>query len=61
MIDHIPELTIIAAGSSSFDLANKTGDQLTGRLIQFYFILYHEQKLQRMKMPLKQFKILKKG
>lgn len=36
MIDHIPELTIIATGSSSFDLANKTGDPLTGRLIQFH-------------------------
>lgn len=36
MIDHIPELTIIATGSSSVDLANKTGDPLTGRLIQFH-------------------------
>lgn len=36
MIDNIPELTIIATGSSSFDLANKTGDPLTGRSLQFY-------------------------
>ena len=36
MIDNIPELTIIATGSSSFDLANKTGDPLTGRLMQFH-------------------------
>jgi predicted AAA+ superfamily ATPase len=34
MIDSIPGLTIIATGSSSFDLANKTGDPLTGRNIQ---------------------------
>ncbi|RYE53640.1 MAG: ATP-binding protein [Sphingobacteriales bacterium] len=33
MIDEIQELTIIATGSSSFDLANKTGDPLTGRVI----------------------------
>ena len=33
MIDEIPELTIIATGSSSFDLANRTGDPLTGRVI----------------------------
>jgi hypothetical protein len=33
MIDHLPKLTIIATGSSSFDLANKTGDPLTGRSI----------------------------
>lgn len=32
MIDEIPELTIIATGSSSFDLANRTGDPLTGRV-----------------------------
>ncbi|HMR91559.1 MAG TPA: ATP-binding protein [Chitinophagaceae bacterium] len=33
MIDHNPELTILATGSSSFDLANKTGDPLTGRQV----------------------------
>jgi uncharacterized protein len=33
MIDHLPHLTIIATGSSSFDLSNKTGDPLTGRSI----------------------------
>lgn len=31
MVDHIPELKIIATGSSSFDLANETGEPLTGR------------------------------
>ena len=36
MIDEIPGLTIIATGSSSFDLANKTGDPLTGRAILFH-------------------------
>ena len=35
MIDNIPYLTIIATGSSSFDLANKTGDPLTGRSIHY--------------------------
>ncbi len=35
MIDSIPGLTIIATGSSSFDLLNKTGDPLTGRQYQF--------------------------
>ncbi|MDE3211866.1 MAG: AAA family ATPase, partial [Bacteroidota bacterium] len=35
MIDHITPLTIIATGSSSFDLANKTGEPLTGRMIPF--------------------------
>ena len=33
-IDSITSLTIIATGSSSFDLVNKTGDPLTGRQYQ---------------------------
>ncbi len=36
MIDSFPTLTIIATGSSSFDLMNQTGEPLTGRLIQYY-------------------------
>lgn len=31
MIDHIPDLKIIATGSSSFELARDMGDPLTGR------------------------------
>lgn len=31
LIDHHPEMTIIATGSSSFDLANQVGEPLTGR------------------------------
>lgn len=36
--DTYPDIQIIATGSSSFDLANKTGEPLTGRAIRF--ILY---------------------
>lgn len=36
MIDSNPALTIIATGSSSFDLLNKAGDPLTGRQYQFH-------------------------
>lgn len=35
IIDSSPDLTIIATGSSSFDLLNKAGEPLTGRKIQF--------------------------
>lgn len=35
MIDTFPELTIIATGSSSFDLMNKSGEPLTGRSYQY--------------------------
>lgn len=33
--DHLPELKIIATGSSSFELANKVSEPLTGRNIKF--------------------------
>ncbi len=33
LIDHFPEMLIIATGSSSFDLSNKIGEPLTGRNI----------------------------
>jgi predicted AAA+ superfamily ATPase len=35
MIDSNPKLTILATGSSSFDLMNKTGEPLTGRTRSF--------------------------
>src|ERR1700735_2705624 len=35
MIDTIPTLTILATGSSSFDLSNEAGEPLTGRKISF--------------------------
>jgi len=38
MVDHIPGIRLIATGSSSFDLAGKLGEPLTGRMntIQLY-------------------------
>ena len=35
LIDHYPTLQIIATGSSSFDLANKVNEPLTGRALEF--------------------------
>ena len=35
LVDTYPELQIIATGSSSFDLANKVNEPLTGRAIEF--------------------------
>lgn len=31
IVDHLPEVRLIATGSSAFDLANQTGEPLTGR------------------------------
>ena len=36
LIDNFPRLNIIASGSSSFDLANKLNEPLTGRHFQFF-------------------------
>jgi uncharacterized protein len=38
LVDSNPGISVIASGSSSFDLLNKTGEPLTGRQIQY--ILY---------------------
>jgi predicted AAA+ superfamily ATPase len=38
MIDNVKGITIFATGSSSFDIMNKAGEQLTGR--QFLYMLY---------------------
>jgi len=38
MVDHLPDLKIIASGSSSFDLSNKIGEPLVGR--QTVIMLY---------------------
>lgn len=35
LVDHCPEIQVIATGSSSFELANKTGEVMTGRAIRF--------------------------
>ncbi len=34
-VDQLPEIQLVAAGSSSFDLANKTSEPLTGRKWEF--------------------------
>ena len=46
MIDSFPEITIVATGSSSFDLMNKSGEPLTGRSYQYtlYPISYSEME-----------------
>lgn len=47
-IDSFPDLTVIATGSSSFDLMNVSGEPLTGRSYQYilYPISYKELEMQ---------------
>jgi predicted AAA+ superfamily ATPase len=47
MIDSFPELTILATGSSSFDLLNKSGEPLTGRMIPFHLYPIAQKELKQ--------------
>lgn len=47
MIDSNPQLTILATGSSSIDLTNKSGEPLTGRQIPFYLYPIAQQELKQ--------------
>lgn len=52
MIDSFPALTIIATGSSSFDLLNKAGEPLTGRKISFHLYPLAQMELSKIESPL---------
>jgi len=45
LVDTYPDLQILATGSSSFDLANQTGEPLTGRVNHFYLYPLSFQEL----------------
>lgn len=52
MIDSFPGLTIVATGSSSFDLLNKAGEPLTGRKISFHLYPLAQAELSKIESPL---------
>lgn len=45
MVDELPGLSIIATGSSSFDLSNQTGEPLTGRKFHFDLFPFSQSEL----------------
>ena len=45
IVDEIPGIRVIASGSSSFDLLNKTGEPLVGRSTQFVLTPFSQQEL----------------
>lgn len=47
MIDHFKDITILATGSSSFDLSNKVGEPLTGRQLQFHLYPVAQMELSK--------------
>ncbi|MDR0670585.1 MAG: ATP-binding protein [Treponema sp.] len=52
MVDEIPGLAVIASGSSSFDLYNKTGEPLVGRSFQFRLTPFAQTELAALETPL---------
>ncbi len=45
IIDHHPEMKVLATGSSSFDLANKISEPLTGRIWSFHLFPISSEEL----------------
>ncbi len=52
IIDEFPQLTIIATGSSAFDLSNKTGEPLTGRSYEFRIYPIAQMELSERESPI---------
>ncbi len=49
--DHLPEVQIIATGSSSFELAQQTGEPLTGRALTFTLYPFSYEELGALYRP----------
>jgi uncharacterized protein len=49
--DHLPEIQIIATGSSSFDLSNKINEPLTGRGLEFNLYPFSINELSQLYTP----------
>jgi hypothetical protein len=47
LIDSFPKLTILASGSSAFELSNKTGEPLVGRQIRFQLFPIAQMELSK--------------
>lgn len=45
IVDEVPGVSVLASGSSSFDLLNKTGEPLVGRSVQFLLTPFSQREL----------------
>lgn len=45
IVDEVPNIKVLASGSSSFDLSNQTGEPLVGRSVQFLLTPFSQQEL----------------
>ena len=52
IVDEIPTVSVLASGSSSFDLQNQTGEPLVGRSTQFLLTPFSQPEIAQMETPL---------
>lgn len=52
IVDEVPGIRVIASGSSSFDLSNKTGEPLVGRGTQFLLTPFSQKEISQIENPI---------
>lgn len=52
IVDELPGVSVLASGSSSFDLLNKTGEPLVGRSMQFVLTPFSQREIAQMETAL---------
>ena len=52
IVDEVPNIRVIASGSSSFDLKNQAGEPLVGRSTQFTLMPFSQQEISSIESPM---------
>lgn len=52
IVDEVPDIRVIASGSSSFDLKNQSGEPLVGRSTQFMLLPFSQQEISTVESPI---------
>ena len=52
IVDEIPDIRVVASGSSSFDLKNQAGEPLVGRGTQFTLLPFSQQEIAAVESPI---------
>lgn len=52
IVDEVPDIRVIASGSSSFDLKNQAGEPLVGRSTQFMLLPLSQQEISTIESPI---------
>lgn len=52
IVDEVPDIRVVASGSSSFDLKNQAGEPLVGRSTQFLLLPFSQQEISTVESPM---------